>query len=181
VLLVVDYGVDGNEQNRHAATEGCLWYFYCTIESKIEWIEFGFGEDGLETKFDVIWFDLISPSYLRRNGYELSVVDKLAATHDRLSQLSQNTMDCPCEGSVAVWQSGLPMQQGKVCDFRADDKWHGISRILAYSTSFGWNILLRWHGIESCLSVEYSNIPLLSIPYVAVAGSSYGSKLTNPI
>jgi hypothetical protein len=64
---------------------------------------------------------------------------------------------------------------------RADDKWHGISRILAYSTSFGWNILRHWHGIESSISVEYSNIPLLSIPYVAVAGCSYGSKLTNPI
>jgi hypothetical protein len=120
VLLVVDYGVDGNEQNRHAATEGCLWYFHCTIESKIEWIKFGFGEDGLETKFDVIWFDLISPSYLCRKGYELSIVDKLAVTHDRLSQLSQDTMDCPCEGSVAVWQSGLPMQQGKVMRFRGN-------------------------------------------------------------
>jgi hypothetical protein len=26
---------------------------------------------------------------------------------------------------------------------RADVKWHGISRMLAYSTNFEWNILLR--------------------------------------
>jgi hypothetical protein len=64
---------------------------------------------------------------------------------------------------------------------RADDQWHGISRILAYSTNFGWNIPLHWHGIESSILVEYSNIPLLSIPYVVIAGSSYDSELTNTI
>lgn len=44
----------------------------------------------------------------------------------------------------------------------ADVKWHGISRMLGYSTEFKWNILLRWHGIESSILVKYSNILLFS-------------------
>jgi hypothetical protein len=32
----------------------------------------------------------------------------------------------------------------EISRIRADDKWHGISRILEYSTDFKWNILLGW-------------------------------------
>jgi hypothetical protein len=35
--------------------------------------------------------------------------------------------------------------------------------------------------MKSSILVECSNIPLLSVPYVTVAESLYGSKLTNPI
>jgi len=45
---------------------------------------------------------------------------------------------------------------------RVDDKWHVISRMLECSTDSKWSIPLLWHGIESSISVEYSNILLLN-------------------
>lgn len=43
---------------------------------------------------------------------------------------------------------------------RADDKWHGTIRMLAYATDFKWSTSLCWYRIESSILEEYSNMPL---------------------
>jgi hypothetical protein len=51
--------------------------------------------------------------------------------------------------------------------FRADDKWHRISRMLACSTNSEWNIPLNWHGMESSIQVE-RNVHLFALHNIIV-------------